>query len=694
MRLTTRPSASLVLQGEARQGNLTTRQSASLVIPGGLRRGRLSEAAPKVLRWRGEPAPAGVPHAGDPARCARPSRGARATASKQVTTVFKALRAGLGIALCLLLLPGVASASELGSPVAEPDPLGTRASPVPPEWLPRSLPPATGQLPAPELTGELLYQILAADFAAQRGAWAAAINTSLQVARQTRDPRMAQRALEFSLASDNLPRAWDSARVWLELAPHDPQAQQAEVMLAAANGRTDNLARVLADQLAQTPDKGEAILQIQIILSRLSDKQAALLVLEELLAGPWGQLPEARAALAQAAYEAGDAQRALAEARAALAARPDWDIAAGMVLQFGLPLQPEATLAEVRSYLERHPADRSIRLSYVSALVRVGRVEEALAEVERMMSRTPEDFELLYLRGAINAEAGRPREARKWLDEYIAIETDRRRSNPEAFDPASSLADAEMMRVRMAEDAGNLDEAYRLLLQVRAPEAEVQAGLRKAMIRARQERIPEAMAELDAIEVEDDREAVLVALTRAQLLRDAGRLEGAVQALESALQQFPESHELRYDLALLYGRQERYEDLEYQLRQIIEADRRSAHAFNALGYTLADRSMRLDEARQLIERALELRPQDPAILDSMGWVLYRQGDLPQAQEYLQRAWERLPDAEIGTHLGEVLWQMGQQDQARAVWRKVLATEPDNDLLRDTLRRLGVSLEAP
>lgn len=571
-------------------------------------------------------------------------------------------------------------------------PASGRAPVAPPDWLATPAPAGVPALPQVELTGELLYQILAADFAAQRGAWAAAVNTGLQLARQTRDPRLAQRALEFALASDNLPRAWDAARLWLELAPNDPQAEQAEVMLAAANGQTDNLAQVLAEQLAFTPDKGEAILQIQIILSRLGDPQAALRVLEGLLVGPLRELPEAHAALAQAAHEAGDAHRALAEARAALAVRPGWEIAAGMVLQFGMPLQPDLTLTEIRGFIERNPEARSIRLSYVSALMRSGRLEAALSELNRMMRRAPEDFELLYLRGAINAEAGRPLEARKWLDEYIAIEGDRRRANPDTFDPTSSLADAEMLRIQLVEEAGDLSQALVLLNQVQAPEALVQAGLRKGIIRARQGDLGQAMAELDAIEPEDEREGVLVALTRAQLLRHADRLGAAVAALESALQEYPESNELRYDLALLYERQDRLDDLEYQLRQVIQSDSRSAHAMNALGYTLADRNLRLDEARELIERALALRPGDPAILDSMGWVLYRQGDLDGAVQYLEQAWARQPQAEIGAHLGEVLWQRGQREQAREVWRQAQAQDPADGVLQSTLRRFGVTPE--
>ncbi len=547
-------------------------------------------------------------------------------------------------------------------------------------------------LPVVELTGELLYQILAADFAAQRGAWAAAINTSMQVSRNTRDPRLAQRALEFALASNNLPRAWDAARLWVELSPGDPHARQAEVMLAASNGHTHNLAAMLVEQVAATTDKGEALLQTQAILSRLSNQQAAYDIMRELTQNqPWQNLPEARAALAESAWQAGDTDTALREARAAQQLRPDWSAAAEMILEFGINTEPDAVLAETARFIERNPQARGVRLAFVSALMSQGRADAALAELQAMMRAQPEDFELLYLRGVVNYEAGRTDEAVRWLNEYIAVETDRRQSGPRHYDPASSLPDAEMLRARIAENAGQLDEAWRLLNAVVAPEAQVQAGLRKAIVRAKQGRLTEAMRELDGIAVQDEREGVVVELTRAQVLREAGELNDAVQSLEQALMEYPDSTEIRYDLALLYERQNRIAELEYQLRQIIEVDPEAAHAYNALGYTLADRSIRLDEARQLIEQALALQPQDPAILDSMGWVMYRQGDLAGALLYLEQAWERLPDAEIGTHLGEVLWVNGQADRALAIWAEVAASSPENPLLAETLHRLNVNL---
>lgn len=546
-------------------------------------------------------------------------------------------------------------------------------------------------VPDVELTGEILFQILAADFAAQQGAWASAINTGLELARVTRDARMAKRALEYALAGDNLPRAWDAARLWVELSPNDPEAQQAEMMLAAANGSTENLARTLREQIRTSPDKAETIVQAQQILSRLTDKAQALALLDEMLGGSARDLPEARAALAQAAFEAGEHERALDEARAALRLRPDWDMAAAMVLQFGLHVEPEQVLASTRSYIERHPDARELRLALVSALVQRDDFDGALKEVRAMSRHSPEDFELLYLHGAISYEAGRPRDAEKWLNEYIQVESGRRNASRDEFDPTSSLSDAQLLLARIAEEEGHYDRAVEILGTMEATEGAFIARLQQAVVRGKQGRVDEAMRLIDTAEPQDEREQVLQALTRGQILRAAGRIDEAIRSLQAASITMPDSTEIRYDLAMLYENQDRLTEMEQQLRRIISMDPSHAHAYNALGYTLADRNMRLGEAEQLITRALQLDPNDPSILDSMGWVLYRQGDYARAIEYLQRAWLGRPDAEVGVHLGEVFWANDQRNEATEIWRAVQAQDPDNALLRETLQRLGAKL---
>jgi Flp pilus assembly protein TadD len=174
-------------------------------------------------------------------------------------------------------------------------------------------------------------------------------------------------------------------------------------------------------------------------------------------------------------------------------------------------------------------------------------------------------------------------------------------------------------------------------------------------------------------------------------LREARRNQEAFDVLAAGLERMPDSTELLYDHAMAAERIDQVAVMERSLRRLIDLRPDHAHAYNALGYTFADRSIRLDEARTLIQKALDLTPEDPHILDSMGWVLFRQKDYPRALEYLRKAYALRPEVEIAAHLGEVLWAMGRADEARTLWREARVREPDNSILRETLARLNVAL---
>jgi Flp pilus assembly protein TadD len=173
----------------------------------------------------------------------------------------------------------------------------------------------------------------------------------------------------------------------------------------------------------------------------------------------------------------------------------------------------------------------------------------------------------------------------------------------------------------------------------------------------------------------------------AQLLREAGRNADAHQALTAALERQPDQPELLYEVALLAEKLGRVDELESRLRRLIEIKPDHAHALNALGYSLADRNIRLVEARTLIDRALELAPNDPFILDSKGWVLFRQGETQAALDTLNQAFGIRPDPEIAAHLGEVLWSIGRKDEARQTWDTARKEHPANEALAETVKRL-------
>lgn len=215
--------------------------------------------------------------------------------------------------------------------------------------------------------------------------------------------------------------------------------------------------------------------------------------------------------------------------------------------------------------------------------------------------------------------------------------------------------------------------------------------MRQAAIRAQQGRTDEALALLDSSDPQTPEEQILTASVGAQILRDANRLVEAIRRLSAANVQLPDTVEIKYELAMLYERNHQMNDAERLFREVMALDPGHAHSYNALGYSLADRNQRLPEALRLITRALEIAPNDPFIMDSMGWVKFRLGDYAAAVQYLEKAYRIRPEADIAAHLGEALWLLGQQDAAKEIWKKGAAKEPDNATLLETIKRFGVRL---
>ncbi|RZS85320.1 tetratricopeptide repeat protein [Pigmentiphaga kullae] len=542
-------------------------------------------------------------------------------------------------------------------------------------------------LPNVDLSAEILFQVLASEVAAQRGAFGPATSTTLDLAEKTRDPRLARRAVEFALAGGDLVRALDAAQAWAELDPADVEARQTALSLAAAAGRVEGMGSALRARIAAAPDKSVAIVDARRVVARLDDKRKALSILEEALTDV-RNLPEAHLALSRVAAAAGDKPRALQEARAALDAQPDSEAAAMLALQMGVETEPEQSVARARAFIATHAESRNLRVLLARALASLKDYDGARDELQALARANPEDFEILYMQGVLAYQSQRPSDADGYLRQYLDVHEQR---TAKGAAPLPEADNALFLRVQIAEDQQRYDDAFDLLAKVDDPDAALPARLRQAVLRGKQGRVDDARRILGLIDPRDVREGSQVALTEAQILRNAGDRDEAVKVLEAANQRYPDAPDLMYDLAMLYEQQNRIDEMENRLRRIIAIKPDHAHAYNALGYSLADRNVRLPEARRLIERAMNLAPDDPFIIDSMGWVHYRMGDNAKALSYLERAYEIRPDAEIAVHLGEVLWASGQQARARQLWREVQSKDPSNAALRGTLARLDVTL---
>jgi Flp pilus assembly protein TadD len=240
---------------------------------------------------------------------------------------------------------------------------------------------------------------------------------------------------------------------------------------------------------------------------------------------------------------------------------------------------------------------------------------------------------------------------------------------------------------QIAEEQKQWPQAIQYYEAIKDSDHELPARMRTANAIAKQGKIDEALAYLRRVANEHPEDQAQLTVAEAQILRDAHRHGDAFKLLSEALDKQPDQTDILYDLALTAEKLERFDLLEANLRKLIQLKPDHAHAYNALGYSFAERNLRLPEARKLVEKALEISPEDFFIIDSLGWVLYREGDLKGAARELRRAYSGRPDAEIGAHLGEVLWVLGERDEARRIWDESLKTAPDNETLQKTLKRL-------
>ncbi|MFZ1907672.1 MAG: tetratricopeptide repeat protein [Burkholderiales bacterium] len=534
---------------------------------------------------------------------------------------------------------------------------------------------APERLPNETLTEPILYELLVGEIAAQRGDLELAAKTYIDLAKRTRDPRIARRAVEIANFARMPQLALEAAKLWHEAEPDSAPALQMVTVYLAAVRRVDEAEPYLKKLLSSGETKPENVfMQINRLLAANPDKAANLRLVRKLAAG-YPNLPNARFAVAQAAMAADDEQLALREIRRAAELRPDWAVAAEFEAQILQTKSPAEAAKRLARYLEEYPAQNDVRMSYARLLVSEKRYAEARLQFEKLQAANPDSTEVIYAVGLLAFQ----------LKDYAMAEESMKRLL------ALDYRDPDGARYIL----GQIEEAQKRWPQAIAWYQQIQSGdnflpsrLRVAQAMVQEGKLDAARAYLHAVKVTGKQDEVQLVIAEAQLLRDAHDAAGAFALLGRALEKSPDQPELLYDQALTAEKLGRYDVLEQSLRKVIKLQPDHAHAYNALGYSFADRNMRLPEARKLIEKALQLRPDDSFIIDSMGWVLYRQGDLAEAETYLRRAYGDQHDAEIGAHLGEVLWVEGKREEARRFWSEALKNNPENETLRKTVGRFN------
>jgi tetratricopeptide (TPR) repeat protein len=526
-------------------------------------------------------------------------------------------------------------------------------------------------LPNQPLTPELLFKFLIAEVAGQRGAIGIANSTYLDLARQTRDPRIARRAAEIAVFARDQDSALEATRLWVEADQESERAQQTLASLLLSRGELSEAEPLLKAFLARDP--ANAFLHLSALMGKTRDTKATLELVQR-LASDYPKLPEAQFAIAQAATHAGRFDEALAALDGAEKLRPGWETAALYRAQLLAKTSRSDALVFLRDFLVRYADAREVRLNYARMLVNANQFTEARTQFTRLTSDFPRNAEVSLAAGLLSLQMGDIEAAKVLLNETLE------------YDPRDPDT-VHYYLGQVAEELKQPELANQHYEQVVEGNYLVRARARQAALLARQGRPEEARALLAATRGENEGQNIRLIQAEADLLRESSEFQEVFALLSEALKRYPDSPDLLYDRAMAAEKLDRLDVLESDLRRVIQLRPDDAQAYNALGYTLADRTDRLAEAVALLDKALALAPEDPFILDSVGWAQYRSGNLARAQEFLERAFRVRQDPEIAAHLGEVLWARGMHDEAGVLWRSSLESNPHNEVLLETLRRL-------
>ncbi|AOF87372.1 tetratricopeptide repeat family protein [Hydrogenophaga sp. RAC07] len=542
------------------------------------------------------------------------------------------------------------------------------------------------------LNAPLFYQLLLGELNVRGGEPGTGYSFILDAARKQRDPLLYRRAVEVALQARSGDAALAAARAWTVELPGSAEARRFELQILLALNRVGETGPVLQAILneATASDRNDTINAIPQTYSRVTDKNQAAAVVREAL-GPFLKQPAHAAAAFTSIgrmYLAQDQMpEALVSARLGHTAEPASAFPALLALEL---MERGETQAEpiVRQQLEASnintAADTAVALAYARILIDTQRNAEARAQLEKLTARQADQAEPWLLLGSLQLQENALPAATASLEKYMAL------ARPAGDErSARGLTQAYLMMAQIAEKRQDYAAATAWLDRIENADDIMAAQMRRASLLARQGQMPQARALLRSQPERRPEDARLKLAAEAQLLRDFKLWKEAYEVYGEAVARFPDEADLRYDQAMMAEKAGKPADMEVLLRALIVAKPDFHHAYNALGYSLADRNERLPEAKRLIEKAVELAPGDAYIQDSLGWVEFRLGNTGRALEILQAAYGKRPDPEIAAHLGEVLWSKGQRDQALKIWREGLMLSADNETLQGTLKRLRV-----
>jgi tetratricopeptide (TPR) repeat protein len=543
------------------------------------------------------------------------------------------------------------------------------------------------------LDGELFYQLLLGELNTLDGEAGAGFALMLDAARKTNDSRLYQRAVEIALEGRSGESALQAARAWKQALPNSREANRYVLQILIGFNRIAETLEPLKREITATDPKERATAMAAIprYFSRATDKKLAASVVERALSDHLNNTLSGAAAWTTIGYMrslAADTPGALDAARRAQTLDLGAEGPVLLALSLMDPRQPAAE-AIVRKHLEGK-ARPEIRMDYARALLDAQRYAESAAQIQIITTEKPDYAQAWLIQGSLEFQDNKPQAAEKTLQRYIQLVMARPASEQRA-EFSRGLTQAYLLLAQIAEQRKDYVIAGAWLNRIESKDDLQRVQTRRAGILARQGKLDEARKLIQSLPERSPEESRMKLSAEVQLLRDNKQYQAAYELLAAATARDSKDFDLLYDLAMVADKLGRTDEMERLLRDIINGKPQYHHAYNALGYSFAERNTRLPEARQLILKALEFAPGDPFISDSLGWVEFRSGNKAEALRILQNAFKAKPDAEIAAHLGEVLWSMGQRDQARSVWTEGARLNAENETLVDTLKRLRVKL---
>jgi len=536
-----------------------------------------------------------------------------------------------------------------------------------------------------KLTGELLLEILLGELNNSQGVPATGYSLLLDAARKSQDEGLYKRAIEIALRARSGPSALEAARAWKGAAPASKEANRYVLDILLALNKVEQSEEPLKSDIALNPqiEQPKVIAQIPQLYSQVNDKSTAATVVERSLSA-YKTRSDTEAiswiTIAKMRQLASMPESSLQALKKGLLADPQ--SALGTLLAIELASTHTAGAEDLLKPALQNQTNPSIRLQWVRSLIEMDRLNDAGQQLSEITQKFPEFPDAWLLLGSLQVEQSQVEKAEGAIKTYLKIAT----QSPDLVNP-QGVGQAYLMLAQIAQKQNNENLANTWLSKIEDPQLLLRAQFQRASILASKGKLPEAVELIDRLPNKSREDARSKALAKAQLYRDYKDYENAYNTLDKYLKTNPNDVDISYEMSMIAEKLKRYPEMERILRSIIATHPDYAQAYNALGFSLADRNLMLTEAKKLIVKALELLPEDPFITDSLGWVEFRLGNNVEAIAILQRAYAGKSDPEIAAHLGEVMWLSNKNEEALQIWREAMKISPDNELLKDTIARL-------